>query len=97
MSGVSLSGQGGEIRIGRKVQATLASFSKSAPRKSESGAKIATVRFEVKRLNEYWANYGPPTAIAIQAPKRWLVYEVESGDIRAGALVVKLPPRVEKR
>lgn len=97
MSGIVLDGQGGEIRIGRKVQATLASFSKSAPRKSQAGTKIATVRFEVKHLDEYWAGYGPPTAVALPAPKRWLVYEVESGDIRAGALIVKLPPRVEKR
>lgn len=97
MSGLSFGGQGGEIRIGRKVQATLASFSKSGPRKTADGDRVATITFAVKHLNEYWANYGPPQTVALPAPRRWLVYEVESGEIRAGALVVKLPPRVEKR
>jgi hypothetical protein len=97
MGGLTLGGQGGEIRIGRKVQATLASFSKSQPRKTPTGQKIATIKFEVTALNQYWVNYGPPQTVALPAPKRWLVYEVESGDIRAGALIVKLPPRVERR
>jgi hypothetical protein len=97
MSGLVFDGQGGEIRIGRKVQATLASFSKSRARKLSSGLKVVTITFSVKHLNDYWANYGPPQAVALPAPRRWLVYEVESGDIRAGALIVKLPPRVERR
>jgi hypothetical protein len=97
MSGLSFSGQGGEIRIGRKVQATLATFSKDRAQKLPTGQKVARVTFEVAHFDEYWTSYGPPTTVALPAPGRLVIYEVDSGDIRAGALVVKLPPRVEKR
>ena len=91
------SGHGGEIRIGRKVQATLATFSKGGARKRDDGQKVTTVTFTVDAVNEYWVGYGPPTTVALPAPNRWLIYEVESGDVRAGALTVLLPPRVERR
>lgn len=94
---LTLSGAGGEVRIGRQVQAMLETFSKGGAEKRQDGQKVATITFTVASVNEYWASYGPPTTIALPAPNRWLIYDVESGDVRAGALIVKLPPRVEKR
>lgn len=94
---LTFTGSGGEVRISRQVQATLATFNKGGAEKRPDGSKVATITFTVASVNEYWTSYGPPTTIALPAPNRWVIYDVVSGEIRAGALIVKLPPRVEKR
>lgn len=97
MSGFTLSGTGGEIRIGRKVMATLKSWTKGPAKKSEAdpAVKECRVAFEIAKVDEYWANYGPPTTIALALPGRRRVYDIARGEFRAGALIVRLPPRVE--
>jgi len=97
MSGFTLSGTGGEIRIGRKVMATLKSWTKGPAKKSEADPAIkhCRVTFAVEKIDEFWANYGLPTSIALALPGRRRVYDIVSGEFRAGALIVRLPPRVE--
>lgn len=95
---LSYSGRGGEIRIGRKVMATLQAWSKGESKKAkgEPGQpRRCRISFQIEKVDEFWANYGPPTTIALALPGQRRVYDIESGDFRAGALIVKLPPRVE--
>jgi hypothetical protein len=93
---VGLNGRDGEIRVGRKVAATLKHWSKGSARPTESG-RVATIEFVTDTVNEFWANYGPPTAIALTLLRKRWVYDVVSGDIRAGSLIVSLPPRSETK
>lgn len=94
---MTIGGEAGEIRLGRHVVARFASWQKSG----------ATITFGLvpESINEFWASYGPPTAVAIASRTQYGVWDVEGGDFRAGALQLKVDPatgqtplpRVEKR
>jgi hypothetical protein len=84
-------------RIGRKVAATIQTWTKGPAKssKTEPAVKTCTITFVIDRIDDFWANYGPATHIALSLPGRRRVHEIVSGEFRAGALIVKLPPRVE--
>jgi hypothetical protein len=94
---MTIAGGAGEIRQGRRVVARFASWRKNG----------AVIEFGLvpESINQYWANYGTPTAVAVASRTQFGVWDVAGGDFRAGALQLKVDPstgqtplpRVEKR
>lgn len=94
---MTIGGEAGEIRQGRHVVARFKSWHKNG--------SVLEFGLVPDSINEFWAGYGTPTAVAIASRTQVAVWDVAGGDFRTGKLQLKVDPttgqtplpRVEKR
>ncbi len=93
---LAVDGNSGAVLLRGRVIALFKSWQKTG----------RTVKFTVDpaSINEFWANYGPASEVALHFRTKSCIYPVEPGDFRAGALQIMAgqdgkshPPRVEPR
>jgi hypothetical protein len=93
--GTSISGTLGELRYHAHTVAVLATFKRSPARREKNvGTTVATLTFKPGTVNQFWANFGKPTHVALPVrrggPRR--VYELISCDMQAGRAQFRTPP-----
>jgi hypothetical protein len=84
----------GEVRYHSHTVAIIHGWVRdSAERPKHIGTTVARMTFKPGEVNQFWANFGRPTHVALptrRGPRR--VYELIEIDLRAGRAVFRTPP-----